>query len=436
MREADLIVEGDYVLPIDKKGTVLRDASVVIRDGKIEDILPVGKAKALYSAREKVGGSNYLVMPGFVNTHTHAAMVAFRGLADDLPLMKWLRKYIWPRESRFVTADFIRKSLPLALAEMIASGITTFADMYFFQDVAAEIVRETGLRAVLGEGLADFPTPSFKKPEDGLRFSREFIESHRDDPLIIPALAPHAPYSCSPDLLKKSCELSKEYDVPYLIHVAETADEVEELRSRKGLSPVKYLEELGVLWNRTVAAHMVWLEEDEFKIVKKRKIGVSHNPTSNLKLASGIAPVPKYLRLGVKIGLGTDGAASNNDLDFTDEMHLTALIHKVHRGDPTVVKAAEVVYMATLGGAEVLGIADETGSLEKGKSADIILIDLDRPHLLPLYDPFSHLVYALKSSDITHTIVRGKILYEKGSFRTLDVEKASFDMKELQGKLR
>lgn len=436
MKEADLIVEGGFVLPMNKKDSVLKDTSVVVKDGVIVDLLPVQKANAIYSAKERAGGSDYLVMPGFINTHTHAAMVAFRGLADDLPLMKWLKDYIWPRESRFVTADFIRKSLPLALAEMIASGITAFADMYFFQDVAAEIVREVGLRAVLGEGLADFPTPSFKNPEDGLRFSRKFIEDHKKDPLIIPALAPHAPYSCSPDLLRKSYELSREYNVPYLIHVAETKDEVEELRSKRGLTPIKYLDELGVLWERTVAAHMIWLGEDEFEIVKKRKVGVSHNPTSNLKLASGIAPVPEYLKLGVKIGLGTDGTASNNDLDFTDEMHLVALIHKVHRGDPTVVKAAEVVYMATRGGAEVLGISDTVGSLEKGKSADIIVIDLNRPHLQPLYEPFSHLVYALKSSDITHTIVRGRILYEKGSFRTLDIEKALFDMRELQKKLR
>ncbi len=435
MKKVELIVKGSFVVTVDRRHNIYKDHAVVVDQGIIVDILPIKDADRIYMATHTVGGDNRLVLPGFINTHTHAAMVGFRGLADDLPLMKWLKKYIWPREAKFVSPEFIRETLPVALAEMIASGITTYADMYFFQDVAAEIVHEVGIRAVLGEGLADFPTPSFKTPKDGLAFTKSFIEAHRDDPLVIPALAPHAPYTCSAELLQKSCEMAREYDVPYLIHVAETKDEVKEVVKKTGLTPIRYLDDIGVLWEKTVAAHMVWLDDGEIDIVKKRRVGVSHNPTSNLKLASGIAPVPQYLKKKIKVGLGTDGAASNNDLDFTDEMHLAALIHKVNRGDPTVVSAEEVVEMATIGGARVLGLSKITGSIEKGKSADLIVINLDKPHLTPIFDPYSHVVYAMKSSDIEATIVRGRILMERGEFRTIDIEKAKAELRELGKRL-
>jgi 5-methylthioadenosine/S-adenosylhomocysteine deaminase len=435
MEKIDLFATSSYVITMRKRGEVVEDGAVAVKDGEIIWIGKKEEGEKLFDPQRRIEGGYSIMTPGFINTHTHAAMVAFRGLADDLPLMKWLKEYIWPSEGKWVTREFIKTVLPLAIIEMFRTGITTYADMYFFQDEAARIAREMGIRAVLGEGLIDFETPSFKNPKDALSFTKDFIEEWKNDGMIIPAVAPHAPYSCSKDLLLSSSELAEKYDVPCLIHIAETQEEVNEIKGRYGETPVKFLEKMGFFNENVVAAHSVWLEEEEIDIYKNYGVGVSHNPTSNLKLASGIAPVREYLLKGVKIGIGTDGAASNNNLDFIEEMHITALIHKVKSMDPTSVDAWDVLYMATLGGARVLGL-ERVGSLEPGKRADFVIFDLEEPHLTPLYNPVSHLVYSAKSSDIKYVVVEGCVKLDKGEFPDFSLDEIIHKVRELGKSIR
>lgn len=435
MEKIDMVVTSSFIITMREKGEVIEDGAMAIKDG---EIIWIGKRREgeKFDFNRLIDGGYSVMTPGFINTHTHAAMVGFRGLADDLPLMKWLKEYIWPSEGKFVSREFIRDVLPLAIIEMLASGITTYADMYFFQDEAAKIAREMGIRAVLGEGLIDFETPSFKTPREALDFTQNFIKEWKGEEMIIPAVAPHAPYSCSKKLLLSSIELSNKYDVPCLIHIAETEDEVNEIRKRYGKTPVKYLEEIGFLSRNVVAAHSVWLDEDEIEIYKRYEVGVSHNPTSNLKLASGIAPVPEFLKKEIKIGIGTDGAASNNNLDFIEEIHITALIHKVKAMDPTVVSVWDVLYIATLGGAHVLGLQNKIGSLEPGKKADFVIFDLKKPHLTPMFNPASHLVYTAKSSDIKYVVVNGKIKMDKGDFPQFPVDEIMRRISEFSKKIK
>jgi len=435
MEKIDMFATSSFIVTMRKKGEVIKDGAIAIRDGKIVWIGKREEGKK-FDYRRLIDGGLSVMTPGFINTHTHAAMVGFRGLADDLPLMKWLEEYIWPSEWKFVSREFIRDVLPLAILEMLGSGITTYADMYFFQDEAAKIAKDMGIRAVLGEGLIDFETPSFKNPEEALDFTQNFIKEWKGDEIIIPAVAPHAPYTCSKELLLSSTELSKKYDVPCLIHVAETEDEVKEMKKRYRKSPVRYLDEIGFLSDNVVAAHSVWLDEEEIEIYERNGVGVSHNPTSNLKLASGIAPVPEFLKREIKIGIGTDGAASNNNLDFVEEIHITALIHKVKVMDPTVLSAWDVLHMATLGGAKVLGLQNKIGSLEPGKRADFVIFDLQKPHLTPVFNPVSHLVYAAKSSDIKYVVLNGEIKVEKGNFPQFHVDEIMRRVNELSRKIK
>lgn len=423
------LIRGDWILPITQEP--IQDGALVIEGTSIVDI---GKAEALIQRHPDarvVDRRPALVMPGLVNTHTHAAMIAFRGLADDLPLMTWLEKYIWPAEGQFVTEDFIRKAFPAALIEMIRSGTTTFADMYFFQNVAGEIVREIGMRAVLGEGIIDFPTPAASAPEEQLRRSEALIRQFQGDPLITPAVAPHAPYTCSPELLRKTRKLADHYGVLILTHIAETRAEVETIRERYGTTPVRHLEQLGFLDERVVGAHSVWVDDEEKDIYRKRDVAVAHCPESNLKLASGIAPIPDYIERGIRVGLGTDGNASNNDLDMIGEMRTAALIQKGVRFDPTVMDARKVVEMATLGGARVLGMEDRIGSLEIGKEADVVVVRMDAIHATPHYHPYSWLVYAAKSTDVDSVWVRGNALLLEGKIQPLDEEEVKASLRRV-----
>ncbi len=423
------LIRGTWVVPV--VGDPIEDGAVVLEG---ERIVGVGKADVMLSRfpdARVVDRRPALVMPGMVNTHTHAAMVAFRGLADDLPLMTWLEKYIWPAEGRVVNEAFIRRALPGALVEMVRSGTTTFADMYFFQDVAGEIVREFGMRAVLGEGVIDFPTPAAPTPEAQLRRSEALIQKFQGDALITPALAPHAPYTCSPDLLREVRRLADRYGVLILTHIAETRAEVETIRERYGTTPVRHLEALGFLDSRVVGAHSVWVDDEEKEIYRDRDVAVAHCPESNLKLASGVAPVPDYLARGIRVGLATDGNASNNDLDMIGEMRTAALIQKGIRFDPTVMDARTVVEMATLGGARVLGMEDRIGSLEVGKEADVVVVRMDAIHAAPHYDPYSWLVYAAKATDVDSVWVRGKALLLEGTVQGLDEEAVKEDLHAL-----
>jgi len=351
------------------------------------------------------------VIPGLINTHTHAPMVMFRGLADDLPLQEWLEKYIFPAEAKTVSRDMVRTGTRLAALEMIQSGTTAYADMYYFEEEIARVTKAAGLRGVLGQTLIDFPVGDAKTFEEGLARAEQFIQEFRHDDLITPAVAPHAPYTVNADHLKAARALASKYEVPYIIHLAETSTEVKNSQeAHGGLTPVAYLDSLGVLSPRTLAAHVVWATPVDIAILKNRQVAVSHNPESNMKLASGIAPVPAFLAAGLAVGLGTDGAASNNDLDMFEAMRMAALLHKVHSGDPRVIPAPVALEMATIGGAKALGLEKQLGSLEAGKKADVVLVSVNGARQTPLYDPVSHLVYVAHGEDVRTVIVNGKIL--------------------------
>ena len=368
---------------------------------------------------EIIDKKEHFAFPAFVDTHTHSAMTGMRGLADDLPLMEWLNKYIFPVELKLVDRDFINTFFPLALVEMIHSGIGTFADMYFFQDEAALWVKKAGLRAVLAEGVIDFGTPNKKSVEEQLSFVEEFIKNFKKDDNVIPAIGPHAPYTCSPELLKKSWEIAEKYDVPYLIHVSETEDEVEIILKKYGKRPVIHLKDIGVLGPRVVSAHSVHLNDEEMEIFKEKEVGVSHNPQSNMKLASGVAPLKKYIDMGIKVSVGTDGTASNNNLDFIDELRSASLLQKVFTKDPTALPAEITLKIGTKGGAEVLGLRN-VGEIKAGFSADIAVLNLSSSNLVPVYNPVSHLIYAASAQNIDTLIVKGKVIMEDFEIKTLD----------------
>ncbi len=400
-----------------------------------ERIKKVEKGFVELEGYEVIDKREHFAFPAFVDTHTHSAMTGMRGLADDLPLMEWLNKYIFPVELKLVDRDFINTFFPLALLEMIHSGIGTFADMYFFQDEAALWVKKAGLRAVLAEGVIDFGTPNKKSIEDQLSFVENFIKDFREDENIIPAIGPHAPYTCSPELLRKSWNIAEKYDVPYLIHIAETKDEVDIVMKKYGKRPVQHLMDIGVLGSRVVSAHSIHLSEDEMKIFKEKQVGVSHNPQSNMKLASGIAPIKKYMELGIKVSVGTDGVASNNNLDFIDELRAASLLQKVSTGDPTALSAIDALKIGTKGGAEVLGIKD-IGEIKEGFIADIAVLNLSSVNLVPVYNPVSHLIYAASAQNIDTLVVKGKVIMEDFEVKTLDEEEIKEKAKKYSQKIK
>ncbi|MDI6850883.1 MAG: amidohydrolase [bacterium] len=424
-----IILKGRFIL-IDSEnfvedGFIAISGNLIEKTGKAED-LKENPEYRIYDFKDAI------ICPGFINTHTHAAMVGMRGMADDLPLKTWLEKYIWPTELKLVNRDFIEKAIPLALAEMIASGTTTFVDMYFFQDKTAEIAISTGIRAVLGEGLIDGPTPAFDSPQKVLEFTESFIKNYAKNEYIFPAVAPHAPYSTGKETLLKSKEISEKYGVPLLIHVAETQWEFNEIKARYGAYPFEYLDKIGFLSEKVIAAHSIWVENREFEVIKRNNVSISHNPESNAKLASGIAPVQEFLDFGINVSLGTDGACSNNNLDIIEEMRTASFLQKIKYMNPESLSARKVFKMATENGAIAIGLGDKLGTLRPGKWADITIISLSSPHMYPVFDPYSHLVYVAKSSDVLATIINGKFIYEKGEYKTLDIEKVKKEIKEIE----
>lgn len=422
MKNCDLIVKGKYILPMDEKLPIIKDGFVAVSKNKIAATGAVCEI-ANYHADEVIDVGNSIVMPGLINTHTHAAMAYFRGLADDLPLDVWLEKHIWPAEAKNINHEFIKKSSELAILEMLKSGITCFNDMYFYEEVTAEAAKKAGIRAVIGEGILNFPTPSCKTPDETMDKTIELAEKYKDDELISAAMAPHSIYACDKKVLIKTKEIAEKYNLPIHIHVSETKKEAEDCKNQHGKSPVEYLDELGILSEKLIAAHSVWLSGSDLKIYKNRGVKAAHCPISNMKLASGAAHVGRMLEFGIPVGLGTDGAASNNTLDLFSDMRACALLHKVNELDPEAASAKEVVKMATIKGAEVLGMEKEIGSLETGKKADIITINLDKPHLTPIYDPYSHLVYCVNGDDVENSIVNGKIIMRNRKVKTLDEKK-------------
>ncbi len=421
-RSVDLILKGEYLLAMTDAEAPVLDAAVAVKDGVIIDIGPAEDIVGKYEARELLGGQKKVIIPGLVNTHTHAAMVYFRGLADDLPLKQWLEEHIWPAEAKWLSNEFVRDATELACLEMVRAGVTLYNDMYFFEDASAEAVKKVGMRAVLGAGVLDFPTPAASTPDEHLERAEEFIKRWKDDPLVVPSIAPHAPYTCSPETYKRCIELAEKYDVPVHTHLSETRWEVEEIKKRYGKSPVEHLNSYDLLTDRMLAAHCVWLDEKEIELMAEKGVSVSHCIESNLKLASGIAPVVKMLKAGVKVTFGTDGAASNNDLNILSEMSTAAKLHKAVSGDPTALSARVALLMATRWGAEALGLGDVTGSIEVGKSADMVILDLEKIHLVPIYDIYSHIAYSLNSSDVHTVVINGEVILKDYKFVRVDAE--------------
>lgn len=427
IQTVDIIITNATILTMDPENSLIEEGFLAIesdtisRIGTMDDGAP--KASKVIDAK---GG---LVLPGLVNGHTHAAMTLFRGLADDLPLMDWLNHYIFPVESR-MDGEFVYTGTLLACAEMIMGGTTTFCDMYLFEDEVAKAAHLAGLRGLMGEVLYDFPSPNYGPVEKGFEYSRDLIEKWEHDPLISIAVEPHSPFTCSPELLKRADRLSKEYGVPLIIHVAETLSEVEEVLSKYGRKPVEHLDDLGLLGPHLIADHCVHLDESEMERLVHHSVKVIHNPESNMKLASGICPVPELQRQGVTVGLGTDGCASNNNLDLFAEMDMAAKLQKVHSGNPAQMDAITVLKMATRDGAAAIGLEDRVGSLEKNKKADVIVLDLNRPHLTPLYNPYSQIVYAARGSDVLHSIINGRIVMENRRLLTIDLESVMDEARE------
>jgi 5-methylthioadenosine/S-adenosylhomocysteine deaminase len=431
MQEVDLIITGGKILLMDQQNTHLENAAIVVNDN---DIVAIGDSKDIekkYRAPKTIDAQNSLIMPGFVNCHTHAAMTCFRGIADDLELMDWLNNYIFPAEAKNVNKHLAYWGTMLACAEMIKSGTTTFKDMYIFEDETARAAKEAGMRCLVGEVLFDFPSPNVKTPEEGLAYTRMLLEKWVDDPLINIIVEPHALYTCSPSLLTEAKKLADEFNAPVGIHLLENKEERDQLKEKFGKSAVSFLQDIGYLDDKFIAFHCVCLDDEDINIFAKNNCKVVHNPASNMKLASGIAPVPDMLKAGVTVGLGTDGCASNNNLDMIKDMSLAAKLHKVARLDPTVMDARTVIRMATIEGAKVLGMEKITGSLEVGKNADIIIIGLEKPHLTPLYNEYSHLVYAASGADVDTVIINGKVVMENRQLLTIDEKEVMCRVREI-----
>jgi len=433
-KKADIIVKGGTVLTM--AGPNIEQGAVVIDGGKI---VAVGKAADLaskYEAKTTINTTG-AIMPGFVNAHTHVPMTLFRGIADDRDLMDWLQNYIFPAEAKNVTADFVKWGTRLAAAEMIESGTTTFADMYYFESDLARETKKAGLRGVLGETVIDFPVPDNKTWPEAMAYVRKYAKEWKGDRLITPAVAPHAPYTVSKEHLQEVRRLATELGIPILIHVSETKNELADIAKKAdGMTPGQYLDSLGFLGKDVIAAHGVWLTADELKTFAQRGTGVAHCPESNMMLASGIAPVVDMRKAGVNVGLGTDGpAGSNNNLDMLEEAASAARLQKVAKMDPKVLSARDVLEMATIGGARVLGLADKVGTLEVGKQADVIVIDLSQPKSQPVYAVESAIVYAASGSAVTTTICDGKVLMRNRHVLTVDVPEAVAKAKEYRSRV-
>ena len=431
-----LILTGGTVVTMDASGRVLSPGAVAVDGRDIAAVDTPAAIAAKFSSQTTIDASGQVVMPGLINTHTHAPMVLYRGLADDLALMDWLQKYIFPAEAKTVTPDFVRAGTRLAALEMIESGTTTYADMYYFEEEIARVTRDAGLRGVLGETIIQFPVPDARTPQEALARTESFIKEFAGDDLIVPAVAPHSMYTLDAGSLKAARALADRTHVPVLIHLSETADEGKTSEAAHQASPTGYLETLGFWGPRTIAAHGVWLSPDDMAILAKHQVSVSHNPESNMKLASGAAKVVAMQQAGLVVALGTDGAASNNDLDMFEAMRQAAFLAKLQTGDPRAVPARKALEMATIDGARALGMDREIGSLEAGKRADVIAVSMTSPRQTPMYDPLSHLVYVTRGDDVRTTIVNGRVLMRDRKVLTLDEPRVLNEARALSDKVK
>ncbi len=422
MKPIDTLISARWIIPVNADDSVLENHSLVINEGKILDICPTETVQAHYQASETHLLTQHALIPGLINTHTHTAMSLFRGLADDLPLMEWLEQHIWPAEAKWVKEAFVRDGTQLAIAEMIRGGTTCFNDMYFFPDITAQVADEAGIRATVGMIVIDFPTVWAKDADEYLKKGLRVNDTYRNHALIQTAFAPHAPYTVSDAPLERIGILSDELDVPVHMHVHETAFEVESYHKESGLRPLQRLEKLGLLTPKLLAVHMTQLTESEINMLSKHGVHIVHCPESNLKLASGFCPITALVEAGINVALGTDGAASNNDLDMLGETRTAALIAKAQSNNASAIPAMTALRMATLNGAKALGISNTTGSLEIGKAADITAINMDSLETQPVYDPVSTIVYAACREQVTDVWVAGKQLLSNRQLTQMDIQ--------------
>ena len=433
--KADIIISNGVILTVNNNDEIINDGVVVIKKNRIIDLGRSSDIKNKYKAKKEIDAKRGVIMPGLVNTHTHLAMSIFRGLADDLPLEKWLNECIFPAEDKFVDEKFCYWGTKLSLAEMILSGTTAFCDMYFFEKETGRAAEEAGVRGVIGEGIVSVFGDEDNIFNNKTKLTKDLLKEFKNSPLISIAIEPHSCYTCGKEILIRSKEFAKENNLLYTIHLAETKKEVDEIKNKFGMSPVEYLDKIGVLDEKTLAAHCVWIDDEDIKILKNRGVKVSYCPESNMKLASGAAPVYRLLKNNVVISLGTDGSASNNDLDMFSEMDSAAKLAKVSALDPIAVSAKETVRMATINGAKALGMENEIGSLEIGKKADIIILNFNKPHLVPVYDYYSHLVYSASGSDVETCIIDGKIVMKNRKILTFDVEETIKEVNKIASKI-
>ena len=420
-QDVDLIVSGGIVVTMDGARTILHEGSVAVKGDTIVAVGPQSDVEGRYHAAKTIDAHGKLVLPGFINGHVHVPMTLFRGLHDDVTLNDWLYKYIFPAEAKNVNEEFVRWGTRLAAAEQIRAGVTTFADMYYFEDAVAEETKAAGMRGILGETFIDFPAPDNKTNAAMLAYTEKFLKKWQGDPLIHAAPAPHSIYTCSKKTIQDAAALAKKYHAPLLMHVAEMKKEWEDSEKANGMSPVQYLEKIGVLGPNLVAAHCIFVDEADRKLLAERQVGCVHNPSSNMMIASGVAPVPEMRAAGVAVGLGTDGpAGSNNDLDLMEEIDLAAKLAKISKMDPLALNAKAVVEMATIDGARALHMEKEIGSLEAGKKADLIVIDLDEPNAVPMYDVYAQIAYSLKGSDVETVIIGGRLVMQDRKLLTID----------------
>ena len=433
----DLIIHNGTIVTLNATFDIIENGILCINDGKIAKLATLDDGTSPPAAKDVIDAGGGIIMPGLINTHTHLPMTLFRGLADDLPLDTWLNEIIFPAESKHVTPDTVRWASLLACAEMLMAGTTTCCDGYFFEDDVARAVNESGLRAILGQGVIDYPAPGVPDPAENIKTATDFVKRwENSSALIRPSIFCHAAYTCSAETLMRAKAAARDMGVLFQIHAAETKNEYDQFLSEHQLTPIQYLDKLGILDQNTLLVHCVWLDDADMKIIAGRKSKVSHNPGSNMKLASGIASIEKMADYGISVGLGTDGCASNNNLDLFQEMDLAAKLHKAKTLNPTVLDARTVLKMATIDAAGVIGLDQMIGSLETGKQADLVVIELRSPHMVPMYHPESHIVYAAKGSDVRDVMVAGNILVRKKKLLAMDMDEIIQNVNEIAVDIR
>lgn len=425
----DILIKNATILTMNSKKEIIENGVVAIKGNKI---VAVGDEKIIskYKGKKVIDVADDIVMPGFINTHTHVSMVPFRSLADDVP--DRLSRYIFPLENKLVSRDLVYKGAVYGILEMVSTGTTTFADMYYFEDEVAKAAELIGVRGVLGETVIKNLVADAKEPYGGIAYAEEFIKKYKNSELVTPAFAPHAPYTVEEEYLKKVTELSKKYDVPVLMHIAETENEVKQIREKYNMTVIEYLNSIGFLTDKVVAGHVIFVNDSDIKILKEKNVGIAHNMVANIKSAKGVSPALKMFDEGLRVGLGTDGPMSGNTLDLVSQLGYVAKVHKLETKNRAAMPPYKVVEMATIGGAKALHMEDKIGSLEAGKLADVIIIDTKSLNMQPIYDPYSAIVYSMLPSDVKTTIINGKIIMENKKIRTYDVDKARKDLKSLE----